>query len=100
MNTIYHVYEFPTTSTGASSTQLVQLHFGLDILEINSWKGQDIFIPKMSKLDLRPMQPPVQREWGILSLGVNQLGCEADSSSPSRAEVKKVWTYTSVPHIF
>jgi hypothetical protein len=31
-----------------------------------------------------------------LSPGVEHLGCEADCSSPSRAEVMNVWSYT--PH--
>jgi hypothetical protein len=37
-------------------------------------------------------QPPVQ---GVL--GVKQLGCEADHSPLSSAEVKNVWSYTSTP---
>jgi hypothetical protein len=38
---------------------------------------------------LRPTQPPVQWVPGALSLGVKQLGCEADHSPPSSAEVKE-----------
>jgi hypothetical protein len=31
------------------------------------------------------------------SLGVKQLGCEADHSYPSSAKVKDAWSYTSTP---
>jgi hypothetical protein len=31
------------------------------------------------------------------SLGVKQLGCEADHSYPSSAKVKNAWRYTSTP---
>jgi len=34
---------------------------------------------------------------GALSLGVKRRGGEADHSSPSSAEVKKAWSYTSTP---
>jgi hypothetical protein len=33
----------------------------------------------------------------FVSLGVKQMGCEADHSPPSTAEVKKEWSYTSIP---
>jgi len=32
---------------------------------------------------------------GALSLGVKRLGCEADQSLLSSAEVKNAWSYTS-----
>jgi hypothetical protein len=34
---------------------------------------------------------------GALSPGITQLGREADNSSPTSAEVKKTWVYTSSP---
>jgi hypothetical protein len=34
---------------------------------------------------------------GVLSLGVKPPVCEADHSSPSNAEVKNAWNYTSTP---
>jgi hypothetical protein len=43
----------------------------------------------MSSTDLGPIQPPIQWVPGALSLGVKWLGCEADHSSPSSAEVKE-----------
>jgi len=52
-----------------------------------------------SRLALGPTQPPIQWVPGALSLGVKQLGHEADHSPPSSAEVKNMWSYTSVPPI-
>jgi hypothetical protein len=44
-----------------------------------------------------PTQPPIQLVPGALSLGVKRLGCEADHSPPTSAEVTKMWIYTSTP---
>jgi hypothetical protein len=44
-----------------------------------------------------PTQPPIQWVPGALSLGVKQPGREVDHSSPSSAEVKNAWSYTSTP---
>jgi len=41
-----------------------------------------------------PAQPPIQRALGALS-----PGGEAVHSSPSSAEVKNAWSYTSIPTI-
>jgi hypothetical protein len=46
-----------------------------------------------------PTQPPIQWVMGALSLRVQGQGCEADHSHPTSAEVKKMWTYTSTPHM-
>jgi hypothetical protein len=36
-----------------------------------------------------------------LSLGVKQLGCEADHLSPASAEVKNAWSYNPIlPYVF
>jgi hypothetical protein len=43
----------------------------------------------MSRLALGPTQPPIQCVPGALSLGVKQLGHEADHSPASRAKVKE-----------
>jgi hypothetical protein len=43
----------------------------------------------MSRMALGPTQPPIQWVSGALSLRVKQLGCEADHSPPSSAEVKE-----------
>jgi hypothetical protein len=46
---------------------------------------------------LGPTQPPLQGVPGALSLSVKRPGREADHSSPSNAEVKNAWSYTSTP---
>jgi hypothetical protein len=46
-----------------------------------------------SRPALGPTQPPIQ--WVP---GVKRPGREADRSSPTTAEVKKIWIYTSFPH--
>jgi hypothetical protein len=50
-----------------------------------------------SRTALGPTQPPIQWVPGALSLGVKRPGREADHSSPSSAEVKNAWSYTSTP---
>jgi len=42
-------------------------------------------------------QPPIHWVLGALSLGVKQLGHEANHSLPSISEVKNAWSYTSTP---
>jgi hypothetical protein len=49
-----------------------------------------------SRMALGPTQPPIQCIPGALSLRVKQLGHEADHQPPSSAEVKYVWSYTSI----
>jgi hypothetical protein len=44
-------------------------------------------------------QPPIQWVLGAFSPGVKQPGCEVDHSPPTNAEVKKMWIYTSTPHM-
>jgi hypothetical protein len=46
-----------------------------------------------------PTQPPNQCVPRAISSGVKRPGCEADQSSPTSAEVKKIWIYTSTPPI-
>jgi hypothetical protein len=53
-------------------------------------------MPTASRPVLGPTHPPIQWVPGALSLGVTRLGCEADHSPPSSAEVKE-WSYTSTP---
>jgi hypothetical protein len=43
---------------------------------------------------VHPAPYPVETE-GVLSLGAKRLGREAKHSPPTRAEVKKMWIYTS-----
>jgi hypothetical protein len=42
-------------------------------------------------------QPPMQRVAGSLPPGVKRPGREANDSTPTSAEVKKMWIYTTTP---
>jgi hypothetical protein len=65
---------------------------------IAGWGGDfSLFTIAVSRLALRPMQPPVQWVPGALSQGVKRPGIEADHSSPPSAEVKNAWSYISTP---
>jgi len=46
-----------------------------------------------------PTQPPIQWVPGILSLGVEMLGPEADHPHLPSSELKNAWSYTSTPLI-
>jgi hypothetical protein len=50
-----------------------------------------------SRPALGPTQPPIQWVPGALSPGIKRQGRETDRSSPTSAEVKKMWIYTSTP---
>jgi hypothetical protein len=50
-----------------------------------------------SRPALRPTQPPTQMVLAALSPGVKRPGREADHSTPTSAEVKKMCIYTSTP---
>jgi hypothetical protein len=50
-----------------------------------------------TRMALGPTQRPIQWVAWALSLGVKRPGREANHSSPSSAEVKKAWIYTSTP---
>jgi hypothetical protein len=56
-------------------------------------------MPSLFCVALGPSQPPIQWVLGALSLGVKWPGREADHSSPSSAEVKIAWSYTSTPPV-
>jgi hypothetical protein len=50
-----------------------------------------------SRPDLEITQPRIQWLARALSLGVKRPGRESEHSSPTSAEVKKIWIYTSTP---
>jgi hypothetical protein len=55
----------------------------------NSWRGYEIFLYTTAfRLALRPTQPPSKLVLGPASLGVKQLGHEADHSSPPTTKSK------------
>jgi hypothetical protein len=77
------------------------LGYVLDDLGFESRQGLRILLfTTVSILALGPKQPPI--EWvtgtGALTLGVKRPRREADHS-PSGAEVKNEWSYTSTPPI-
>jgi hypothetical protein len=54
-----------------------------------SRQGLGIFLFTTSRTALGPIQPPIQWVSGAFSMGVKQLGYEADHSPPFSAEVKE-----------
>jgi len=50
-----------------------------------------------SRLALGSTQAPIQQVPVGVFLVVKQTGHEADHTSPSNAEVKNAWSYTSIP---
>jgi hypothetical protein len=83
-----------------SSKYSPQQRWTIGVLEFDSRRGLENFLfTTVSRRALGPTQPPIQWVPGALSLGVQQLGHEADHSPPSCAEVKNAWSYTSTPPI-
>jgi hypothetical protein len=64
-----------------------------------SWQVEGIFFlfATASISALGPTQPPIQWVPGPLSPRVKRPVREADNSHSSSAEVKNVWSYTSIP---
>jgi hypothetical protein len=60
-------------------------------------QGKLLLYFTMCRLALGPTQSPIQWVPAALSPGVNQPGHKADHSLPSSAEIKNVWTCTSIP---
>jgi hypothetical protein len=56
-----------------------------------------VLVSTMSRMALGPTQPPIQWVPGVLSLGVKQLGCEADHSPPSSAKVRMCGAIPPLP---
>jgi hypothetical protein len=72
--------------------------YGLDDRGLESRQGLGIFLFTTAfRPALGPTQPPIQCVPGVLFLGIKHLGREADHSTPSSAEVKNAWIYTSTP---
>jgi hypothetical protein len=63
----------------------------------SSGRVKNFFFSTSSRPALGLTQPPIQWVPGALSPGVKRQGREADHSSLTSAEVKKIWIYTSTP---
>ena len=87
------LWSISTSILGAWITQSVQwLRYALDGPGFKTRNEQEIFpISKTSK----PALGPTHRSF----LGVKRPGRDADHSSPTSAEVKDGWSYTSTPTI-
>jgi hypothetical protein len=74
------------------------LGYRLNDREFESRQEVGIFLfTTESRPALRPTQPAIQWVRVALTLGLKRPGGEADHSPPSSAEVKNVYTYTSIP---
>jgi hypothetical protein len=72
----------------------------IGVLGFDSRQRLGIFLfTTVSRTALEPIQLPIQWVPVALSLGVKRLGREADHSTPSSAEIKNVWSYTSISPI-
>jgi len=60
-------------------------------------RGRNLLFVTMSRLILRPTQPPIQWVLLAISSGLKQPSHEADCSPPSGAEIHHAWRYTSTP---
>jgi hypothetical protein len=72
-------------------------------LGCDSWqgKGKNIFLATTSRPALGPTHPPIQWVAGPPSTGVKWPQHEVDNPTPSNAEVKNAWSFTSIsPYTF
>jgi hypothetical protein len=78
----------------------IALGYGLDDRGSRVWfpAGARNFFTTASRTALGPTHPPIHWVPGALSLGVKQLGREADHSPPSSAVVKNPWSLPPLPH--
>jgi hypothetical protein len=74
----------------AQSVQRRATGWTIGVLGFDSRQGPGIFLfTTVSRTDVEPIHPPIQRVPGALSLGVKQLRREADHSPPFSAKVKE-----------
>jgi hypothetical protein len=69
-------------------------------LGFNSWQGQGYFLftTTTTRLALGPTKPPIHCILEALSLGLKQLGHEADCPPPSSVKVKMHVAILPLPH--
>jgi hypothetical protein len=80
------------------SSASIVMDYGLD--DLGSIGGSARFFSSTqhpSRATLGPIQPPIQWILGALSLGLKQLGHEADHSPPIYCRGQERWSYTSTP---
>jgi hypothetical protein len=89
------LYHFRSQDSSVS----IATGYGLDG-QGSIWQKQEIFLySTASRLALGLTQPPIQWVPGAFSLGVKQLGHEADHSPPSIAEVKNGGPIPPLPNM-
>jgi len=77
--------------------------YSIDDYGLNDWgsilgrgkEGIFLLVATACRSALGPTQPPIQCVLVVVSPGVKRPDRKADHSSPSVAEVKNVWSYTS-----
>jgi hypothetical protein len=78
----------------------IAMSYGLDSPGFDSWLGQEIFLcSTVARTAMRLTQSPIQWVPGALSPGVKHLGCEADHSPPSNAELKNAGAIPPLPYM-
>jgi hypothetical protein len=99
---LVHVLGILTTKILIDCTSFIELKVGhivwfenCHVLLYASSEGFRQFMKTSATLG--PIQPPIQKIPGALSLGVKWPRHEADRSPQSSAEVKSAWSYTSTP---
>jgi hypothetical protein len=87
---LYHTLHIKG-SLGSAVSIMTELWAGW--LGFDFWQGQGFFLLTTAfRQALEPTHPPIK--W---LLRVKWPGCETNYSSPSSAEVKNMWSYTSTP---
>jgi hypothetical protein len=79
------------------SQSVQRLRYGLDSPRLESRQGNSTCLFSNASITARgPTQPPQQWVPEALYPGVKQPGREADHPPPPTAEVKNVWSFTSI----
>jgi hypothetical protein len=65
--------------------------------EFESLYGQKFYLFHVVQNGSGPIQPPIQRILGAISLELKRPRREADHSPPTSAEAKNTWIYASTP---
>jgi hypothetical protein len=60
-------------------------------------EARKLLFSTMSRQALGSTQPHIQCKRGTFSLKIKWLGCEANHSPPSTADIKNAWIYSSTP---